>query len=313
MAVVVQEVVGRRHDGRFYPDLSGVARSYSFYPVGPAAPEEGTVDLAVGLGKTIVDGGLVWTFSPAHPRIGPPVGSARERLSTTQTRLWAVNVGPPPPHDPMAEVEYLVEAGLADAEKDGTLRYAASTYDADADRLVPGTGRPGARVLDFAPVLAWDELPLVPLLRKLMRACEEELGAPVEIEFALSLPPGEPGRFGFLQVRPLLVSHETVEIGESEMAGPARSRRLGGRARQRPPRGVRRRVRGARRAFEARLTPGDRRRDRASQPPAGRRRAGRTSSSASAGGGRATRGSASRCAGTRSPARAGSSRRRCRR
>jgi hypothetical protein len=220
MAVVVQEVVGRRHDGRFYPDLSGVARSYSFYPVGPAAPEEGTVDLAVGLGKTIVDGGLVWTFSPAHPRIGPPVASARERLSTTQTALWAVNVGPPPPHDPMAETEYLVETGLAEAERDGTLRYAASTYDADADRLVPGTGRPGPRVLDFAPVLSWDELPLVPLLRKLMRACEDALSAPVEIEFALSLPPGEPGRFGFLQVRPLLVSHEAFEVDEREMAGP---------------------------------------------------------------------------------------------
>ena len=220
MAVVVQEVVGRRHDGRFYPDVSGVARSYSFYPVGPATPEEGTVDLAVGLGKTIVDGGLVWTFSPAHPRIGPPAASARERLRTTQTTLWAVNVGPPPPHDPMAEAEYLVEAGLADAEMDGTLRYAASTYDADADRLVPGTGRPGPRVLDFAPALAWDELSLVPLLRALMHACEEELGSPVEIEFALSLPPGEPGRFGFLQVRPLLVSHETVEVAERDMAGP---------------------------------------------------------------------------------------------
>jgi hypothetical protein len=220
MAVVVQEVVGRRHDGRFYPDVSGVARSYSFYPVGPAAPEEGTVDLAVGLGKTIVDGGLVWTFSPAHPRIGAPVASARERLSTTQTTLWAVNVGPPPPHDPMAETEYLVKTGLAEAERDGTLRYAASTYDADADRLVPGTGRPGPRVLDFAPVLSWDELPLVPLLRKLMRACEEALSAPVEIEFALSLPPGEPGRFGFLQVRPLLVSHQAVEVDEREMAGP---------------------------------------------------------------------------------------------
>jgi hypothetical protein len=218
MAVVVQETVGRRHDGRFYPDISGVARSYSFYPVGPAAPEEGTVDLAVGLGKTIVDGGLVWTFSPAHPRIGPPVASVRERLSTTQTTFWAVNVGPPPAYDPMAEAEFLAQATLAEAEADGTLRFAASTYDADADRLVPGTGRPGPRVLDFAPVLAWEELPLVPLLRRLLPACEDELGVAVEIEFALSLPPGEPGRFGFLQVRPLLVSRDAVEVSEGEMA-----------------------------------------------------------------------------------------------
>ena len=78
MAVVVQEVVGRRHGDRFYPDLSGVARSYNFYPVGPARPAEGVVDLALGLGKTIVDGGLCWSFSPAHPQLPPPVGSARD-------------------------------------------------------------------------------------------------------------------------------------------------------------------------------------------------------------------------------------------
>jgi hypothetical protein len=220
MAVVIQEVVGRRHGERFYPDISGVARSYSFYPVGPATPEQGVVDLAVGLGKTIVDGGLCWTFSPAHPRIGPPVGSVRQRIDTTQSQLWAVNVGPPPPYDPMAETEYLVQASLADAEADGTLRHTASTYDADSDRLVPGTGRSGPRVLDFAPILSWDELPLVPAVRKLMAACENALGAPVEIEFALSLPPGRPARFGFLQVRPLLVSHEAVSVGEDLLTGP---------------------------------------------------------------------------------------------
>ncbi|HXY38168.1 MAG TPA: PEP/pyruvate-binding domain-containing protein, partial [Vicinamibacteria bacterium] len=220
MAVVVQEVVGRRHDGRFYPDLSGVARSFSFYPVGPARPEDGVVDLALGLGKTIVDGGLCWSFSPAHPRVGPPVGSVRERLRTTQSEFWAVNVGPPPAYDPMAETEYLTRACLAEAEADGTLRYAASTYDADSDRLVPGTGRPGPRVLDFAPVLLWNELPLVGAVRGLMAACEETLGAPVEIEFAFSLPPGELFRLGVLQVRPLLVSHDAVLVEDAELSAP---------------------------------------------------------------------------------------------
>ena len=94
MAVVVQEVVGRRHGDRFYPDLSGVARSYNFYPVGPAQPAEGVVDLALGLGKTIVDGGLCWSFSPAHPKLPPPVGSVRDLVDVTQSRFWAVNVGP---------------------------------------------------------------------------------------------------------------------------------------------------------------------------------------------------------------------------
>ena len=220
MAVVVQEVVGRRHGDRFYPDLSGVARSYNFYPVGPAQPTEGVVDLALGLGKTIVDGGLCWSFSPAHPKRPPPVGSVRDLLDVTQAQFWAVNVGPPPPYDPMAETEHLVHRSLAEAEADGTLRYAASTYDAESDRLVPGTGRAGPRVVDFAPILSWQELPLVPALRKLLAVCEEELAAPVEIEFALSLPPGQPARFGFLQVRPLLVSRETVEVTAADLLSP---------------------------------------------------------------------------------------------
>ncbi len=220
MAVVIQEVVGRRHGDRFYPDLAGVARSFSFYPVGPAAPEEGVMDLALGLGKTIVDGGVCWAFSPAHPRVGPPVASASELVEKTQSRFWAVNVGPPPRYDPMAETEYLVQAGLPEAETDGTLRHAASTYDPESDRLVPGISRPGPRVLDFAPILVQDELPLVPVVRRLMAACEETLGAPVEIEFALSLPSGQPGRLGFLQVRPLLVSHETVEVTTADLGDP---------------------------------------------------------------------------------------------
>ena len=87
MAVVVQEVVGRRHGDRFYPDISGVARSYSFYPVGPArAARTASSTWPLGLGKTIVDGGLCWTFSPAHPRIGAAGRPRRgERLQTTQT------------------------------------------------------------------------------------------------------------------------------------------------------------------------------------------------------------------------------------
>jgi hypothetical protein len=148
------------------------------------------------------------------------VGSPRERLRTTQCELWAVNVGPPPPYDPIAETEYLVRAGLPDAESDGTLRYAASTYDADSDRLVPGLSRPGPRVLDFAPALVWNELPIAPAVRTLLAACEDALSAPVEVEFALSLPPGEPGRFGLLQVRPLLVPREKVEVDEELLASP---------------------------------------------------------------------------------------------
>jgi Pyruvate phosphate dikinase, AMP/ATP-binding domain len=220
MAVLVQEVVGRRHRERFYPDVSGVARSWNFYAVGPAAPGEGVCDLALGLGKTIVDGGRCWTFSPAHPRLPPPVGSVRDLVHQTQSSFWAINVGPPPPYDPMAETEYLVPAALPDAEADGTLGPVASTWDPGSDRLVPGTARPGPRVLDFAPLLVHGDVPLVSLVRKLLAACEPALGGPVEIEFALGLPPAEPARLGFLQVRPLVVSRDVVGVSEADLEGP---------------------------------------------------------------------------------------------
>ena len=249
MAVVVQEVVGRRHGERFYPDLSGVARSYNFYPVGPAEPRGGRRGPRPRPRQD--DRGrrrlLVVLPRPPEAAAAGRVG-ARPRSTSRSREFWAVNVGPPPPYDPMAETEYLVERALAEAEADGTLRYAASTYDADSDRLVPGTGRPGPRVLDFAPILAWNELPLVPALRKLLAVCEEELGAPVEIEFALSLPPGAAGplRLPAGAAAPRLAGGGGGRRRRSSPA-PTRGRGLDGRARQRPARGAGRRLRRARR------------------------------------------------------------------
>jgi hypothetical protein len=221
MAVIVQQVVGRAHGERFYPDVSGVARSWSFYPTGGARPEEGVVHLALGLGKTIVDGGLCWWFSPAHPRSVPPFNSVGDMMKLTQTEFWAVNVGPPPPWDPMRETEYLVRAGLAEAEADEALRWAASTYDPRSDRLIPGTARPGPRVLDFAPLLQLEEIPLAVVLRRLLALCDQELATAVEVEFALNLAPGARPRLGFLQVRPLLRPGATVEVTAGELRGGA--------------------------------------------------------------------------------------------
>jgi hypothetical protein len=139
-----------------------------------------------------------------------------------------VNMGPPPAYDPTAETEYLVRAGLADAETDGTLVHVASTYDPDSDRVVMGVGSPGPRVVDFAPMLRLARWPVIEAVRGLLALFAERLAAPVEIEFALTFPePSSPGapeglpaRLGFLQVRPMLVSSQTVEIGEDELAGP---------------------------------------------------------------------------------------------
>ncbi len=221
MAVISEEVVGSRHGDRFYPDIAGVARSFNFYPTGRAKPEQGVIDLALGLGKSIVDGGLVWTYSPPFPRVTPPVGSPSELLKMTQTTYWAVNMGRPAEYDPVRETEYMIRGNLKDAELDGTLRFTASTYRPQDDRLVSGTGPDGPRVLTFAPILADNEIPLNKLLKELLESCEEAVGSPVEIEFAVTLDSrhARPARLGFLQVRPMVVSDETVEIDAGEMQG----------------------------------------------------------------------------------------------
>lgn len=220
MAVILQEVVGRPHRDRFYPHLSGVARSFNFYPSGHARPEQGVVHLALGLGKTIVDGGFSWPYSPAWPKARPPFSSPQETMSQTQTEFWAVHMGTPA-YDPLKETEYLVRCGLEDADSDGTLRWIASTYDAGSDRIVMGVNVPGPRILDFAPLLGLDEWGFNPVVQRLLQAAENAVGDRVEIEFALTFPDrrGSPARFGFLQVRPMAVSHELVEVTEEEMTG----------------------------------------------------------------------------------------------
>ncbi len=219
MAVLIQEVVGRRHGERFYPDVSGVARSYNFYCFGHAQPEDGVATLALGLGKTIVDGGVAWSYSPAWPRAAPPFASASDMVGDTQTEFWAVNLGRPPAYDPIRETEYLVRAGLPDAEQDGTLQRVASTYDPGSDRLSAGTARPGPRVVNFAPLLVHQVAPLNAVVRRLLADSEQALGDKVEIEFAMTFADQgvSAARFGFLQVRPLVVAHEFVAIEPDDL------------------------------------------------------------------------------------------------
>jgi len=219
MAVIVQEVVGRRHAARFYPEVAAVARSWNFYPYAAASPEEGVIDLALGLGKTIVDGGRTWTYSPDRPKAAAPLSIPDELLEQTQTGFWAIRMGPPPAYDPTVEVEYMERYDLAEAERDGVLHRVASTWDVGRDRLVPGTAAIGPRVLDFAPLLHTSVWPFNPAVRGLMALFEDALESPVEIELALTFPEraDAAARLGFLQVRPMARTSEAVEVPESSL------------------------------------------------------------------------------------------------
>jgi len=220
MAVIIQEVVGKKYGEGYYPNISGVARSVNIYPTGKSKPEDGVVNLALGLGKTIVDDGVSWNYSPARPRSKPPFISMEAMLDETQKKFWAVNMGKPPAYDPTKETEYLVEYGIDKAELDGSLSFIASTFDASSEKVIPGIIRKGPRVIDFAPLLDLNTIPLNNVIKNVLKMCEEASGTAVEIEFAVTLDDenGTPARFGFLQVRPMVVSLEQVKITEEDLA-----------------------------------------------------------------------------------------------
>lgn len=220
MAVIIQEVVGIRHGNRYYPEISGVARSYNYYSFGKSKPEDGVVNLAMGLGKTIVDGGISWTYTPSFPNISPPFGSLKALMDNTQRNFWSVNMEKPFMYDPVNEAEYLIKSDINDAEEDGTLNYICSTYDVSSERVKPGTGYSGPRILNFNPILDLNMVSLNNLLKKLMKVSEDAIGAPVEIEFAMTLKKdGKTSpRLGFLQVRPMVVTNDEVVIEDKEFS-----------------------------------------------------------------------------------------------
>jgi len=219
MAVILQQVVGSFFGPRFYPDFSGVARSRNFYPVPPMAFEDGIAAVALGLGRTVVDGGKCLAFCPRYPANLVQFSSVEDFLSQSQTDFWALSVnhlsaedGPPG----LRETRFTLDI----AEADGTLDALGSTYCADNDRITDGLGRAGLRIVTFAPVLKYGLFPLAALLDELVKEGEQAFGHPVEIEFAVRLArqADESAQFGFLQIRPLVLSHEAEELQIEVMA-----------------------------------------------------------------------------------------------
>jgi CheY-like chemotaxis protein len=224
MAVILQQVVGTVHSERFYPDFSGVVRSYNFYPASPMKYEDGVAAVALGLGRAVVDGGKCLTFCPRYPRNIVQFSSVEDILSNSQSEFWALEMDHIAQReaDPAASLRE-VRFGLNAAETDGTLYSVCSTYSADNHAVYDGVSRPGVRVVTFAPVLKHDVFPLAPLLDQLMSIGEDAFGRPVEIEFAVRLPqrPSDVADFGFLQIRPLVLSREGEELRMDEV-DPAR-------------------------------------------------------------------------------------------
>ena len=214
MAVIIQDVTGSVHNRRFYPDISGVARSFNYYPTGHSDSKDGVISLALGLGKFIVDGGNPWPYSPVYPSSPPPYNSINDMMKNTQNYCWAINMDIIKEYNPLSESEYLKKLSLKEAEYDNSLMYAASTYDPYSDRLESGVFGMGPRVITFAPILQNNELTLNDILIELMDICKNELESQVEIEFAVTISEKSDlkHKLSMLQVRPLNISEEKVLI-----------------------------------------------------------------------------------------------------
>lgn len=206
MAVVIQQVVGRQHGDVVYPDLSGTARSINYYPVRDMKPEEGIATVALGLGRTVVEGERAIRFSPAHPTWLPQLSTPDDILENAQRTFWALDVTRPLDFSDPDPNQNMVRLELDAAERHGTLWRVASVYGREDHAIYDGLSRPGVRLVTLAPILKHRLFPLPQILQLLLEVSQAGLSGPVEIEFAVDLEPvtGGPAQFAFLQIRPLV-------------------------------------------------------------------------------------------------------------
>ncbi|HSQ60010.1 MAG TPA: PEP/pyruvate-binding domain-containing protein [Acidobacteriota bacterium] len=217
MAVAIQKVVGANHEDRFYPDFSGVARSFNYYPTPPLTTEDGVAAVALGMGRSVVAGERCLSFCPRQPQAIVQFSTVKETLANSQRDFWAVVLGPsadPDSEQAMREQRF----GLDVAERDGTLAALGSTYSAENQAVYDGLSRPGVRLVTFAPILKHDVFPLAGILSILLEVGSQGMNRPAEIEFAacLSDDPARPHEFGFLQMRPLVLHRETERLDLDE-------------------------------------------------------------------------------------------------
>jgi CheY-like chemotaxis protein len=218
MAVIIQRVVGAAHGPRFYPHVSGVARSHNFYALPPARPEDGIVAVALGFGETVVSGRPCIRFCPRYPRHLVQFSSVRDLLENSQRDFHALALDNAGASDALAP-SALTLFDLTAADDDRTLAAVASTYSPENDVVYDGQRRGGVPLVTFAPMLKQQSFPLAAIVEFLLQVGVEGVGGPVEIEFAVSLAPaGVPHDFGFLQLRPLAAAAETaaVELDDAE-------------------------------------------------------------------------------------------------
>jgi CheY-like chemotaxis protein len=222
MAVIIQQVVGKQYDSHLYPNFAGVGRSLNFYPMPGMKPEDGIVSVALGMGKTVVDGGRCVRFCPASPRTPVQSFTPDEYVENSQNSFLALDLSASP-HVSGAENRNsfdLVPLDLAVAERDGTLHAVGSVYSPDDNAVFDGIARPGIRLVTMAGVLKSTVFPLADIAAFMLKVGAAVSSCPVEIEFAVNLSddPSKEHEFACLQVRPLVQGSEVQEVIISALA-----------------------------------------------------------------------------------------------
>jgi CheY-like chemotaxis protein len=214
MGIILQEVCGTRHGDIYYPTLSGVARSINYYPIGSEKAADGIVNMAFGLGKLIVEGGLSIRFSPKYPKKILQLSTPESALRDTQKVFCALDLNVNSFIPSTDDGVNILKIDIKDANNDPAMKFVASTYDRVNHMLRDGITHSGKRVITFANILQHKTFPLAEILSTLLELGQREMNNPVEIEFAANLetPPGTPKIFSFLQIRPIVHNEETSNI-----------------------------------------------------------------------------------------------------
>lgn len=221
MAVVIQQVVGQPHGARFYPHISGVAKSYSYYAVAGQKPEDGIAEIALGMGHIVVGGGAAVRFSPTRPDALPQFSSAQSCLQQAQTQFFALNLAKPVVDFLDSPEASLALHDLSAAESDGTLALAGSVYSPADDVIRDNLTTAGPRLVTFNNVLKWNAIPLAEALASLLRVLRDGMGGEIEIEFAVDM--GDWGRdtpYGRKRRVPRLYVLQVRPMASQEFHGP---------------------------------------------------------------------------------------------
>ncbi|MBS1236813.1 MAG: phosphoenolpyruvate synthase, partial [Deltaproteobacteria bacterium] len=214
MAIIVQKLTGEEYGDYYYPAISGVAQSHNFYPIPPMKREDGIAYIALGLGKTVVEGERALRFSPRHPTSMPQFSTVDDILSNAQRYFYALKIRSYPEDLSFHRYSNLERREVDEAEEEFPVKALASTYIPDEHRIRDSGYLKGPKILTFAQVLKYSAFPLPSLLSDFLDLGRRAMGCPVEIEFSatLSPEPAQKSSFFFLQMRPMVADLETFDV-----------------------------------------------------------------------------------------------------